>query len=44
MMTAYGLRNGRLMPCAAHETQIPLRDDVPWVDLHDPTHEEEKVG
>jgi magnesium transporter len=43
MMTAYGLCDGRLVPYAAQETRIPLREDVLWIDLHDPTREEEKA-
>jgi hypothetical protein len=44
MMTAYGLCDGRLVPYAAQETRIPLREDVLWIDLHDPTREEEKAA
>jgi magnesium transporter len=43
MITAYGLHDGRLVPCAAQETRIPLREDVLWIDLHEPTREEEKA-
>ena len=43
MMTAYGLRDGRLVPCVSRETGVPLREDVLWIDLHDPTREEEKA-
>jgi magnesium transporter len=43
MIAAYGLRDGRLVPCADSKTGIPLRGDVLWIDLHNPTREEEKA-
>jgi magnesium transporter len=43
MMTAYGLRDSGLMLRAAQETNTPLSQDVLWIDLHDPTREEEKA-
>jgi magnesium transporter len=39
MLTSYGLRDGRLTRLAL---AAPSPDDVVWIDLHDPTHEEEK--
>lgn len=42
MLSVYGLRDGRLVRLDAHSGCGGLsRDDVVWVDLHDPTREEE---
>ncbi len=41
MMSAYGLREGRLVRLEQTGHHLPARNDVVWLDLHDPTREEE---
>ncbi len=43
MMNFYGLRQGRLVRLAHEGSTLPAPTDVLWIDLLDPTHEEEKA-
>ncbi len=40
MLTSYGLRDGRVTQLTQ---PAPSRADVVWIDLHDPSHNEEKA-
>ncbi len=43
MMNFHGLRQGRLVRLTHEGTMLPAPADVLWIDLLDPTHEEEKA-
>jgi magnesium transporter len=43
MMNFHGLRQGRLVRLAQEGAALPAPADVLWIDLLDPTHEEEKA-
>ena len=43
MMNFHGLRQGRLVRLAQEDATLPAPSDVLWIDLLDPTHEEEKA-
>src|SRR5829696_10258420 len=41
MMTIYGLHQGRLVCREQTDRDLPALNDVVWIDLHDPTRDEE---
>jgi magnesium transporter len=41
MISAYGVHQGRLVRLEQTGRDLPARNDVVWLDLHDPTREEE---
>jgi magnesium transporter len=43
MMNFHGLRQGRLVRLAQDSATLPAPSDVLWIDLLDPTHDEEKT-
>jgi magnesium transporter len=43
MMNFHGLRHGRLVRLPDLDSAMPVPSDVLWIDLCDPTHEEEKA-
>ena len=43
MMNFHGLRQGRLVRLAQDGTTLPTPSDLLWIDLLDPTPEEEKA-
>ena len=43
MINFHGLRQGRLVRLAHEVTMLPVPSDVLWIDLCDPSHEEEKA-
>ena len=43
MINVHGLRQGRLVRLTPEGATLPAPSDVLWIDLLDPTHEEEKT-
>jgi magnesium transporter len=43
MMHFHGLRQGRLVRLSPESETLPALADVLWIDLYDPTHDEEKA-
>ena len=41
MMTIYGLRQGRPVALERADSNLPVPAEVIWIDLHDPTRDEE---
>jgi magnesium transporter len=42
MMNFHSMRQGRLARLAHESETLPVPSDLRWIDLYDPTHEEEK--
>src|SRR5215207_10783863 len=43
MMAIYGLLQGRLVRLEQTDRDLPALNDVVWIDLYDPTREEERA-